>query len=154
MKKIVVAAVCALSLSLTLAASESVTAGWLVSRLAAARGLEATSPEVASASLAGTGVRIPADLRLDQTLTEASVVRIAASFGIPLTTQRPDAAFTRAQAEAFLSTLGSDLAAKRGPVVGTNDVGGLPNPNSDNGKGKKKGHNRSASEPLAGPTGR
>lgn len=153
MKKIVGTLVMMLCASVALAATEPVSGGWLVSRLAAARGLDASSPESASAALARAGVRIPEDVRLDRTLTESDVVRIASSFGVRLTTQRPAAAFTRAQAEAFLTALGSDLAGDRGPAAGTHDSGGVPNPNSDNGKGKKKGHNRSASEPIAAPFG-
>jgi len=126
-------------------ADESVTVGWFVQHIAMSRQLPADSPERAVRELKASGVEL-GNLDFTRRLTEADIVFVGRALGVSVTTQNPAAVSDRRQAEAFLVAfgpeIGSDSSAK------TRDEGGDPNPASDNGKGKKKEHNKCTNEPL------
>jgi hypothetical protein len=126
---------------------DGATVGWFVQEVAKTRGLTASSEAGAVAALKGNGVVLPV-LDLSKPLTEGDVVAIGRSVGVTTTSKSPDAPFTRTRAQAFLSTFGSEIAGSGDDSATPRDIGGSPNDASNNGKGKKKGHNKSSSEPL------
>ncbi|HJQ98727.1 MAG TPA: hypothetical protein VJ826_10475 [Candidatus Polarisedimenticolaceae bacterium] len=132
---------------LALAKDDSATVGWFVSEVAKARGLTVATESEAISALKGSGVVLPA-LDLGKTLTEGDVVAIGHAVGVTTTSKTPNAPFTRTRAQAFLSTFGSEIAGRGDDSATPRDIGGSPNDASNNGKGKKKGHNKSSSEPL------
>lgn len=128
------------------AASPAVTIGSFLEKIAAARHLPAATAQDAVRSLRNAGVAIP-NLDVNATLTEGSVVAIGNALGVTVTTRSPEAPFDQAHVDSFLQAFGPQIGGSDTPS--TRDQGGSPNPNSDNGKGKKKGHNKSTSEPGA-----
>jgi len=66
--------------------------------------------------------------------------------GVTVTTEKPSQLISESQMNTFMSSFGSQLGASavRGGTFETNT---LP-PQSGNGKGKKKGHHKSTSEPI------
>ena len=144
---IATASVIALTLALSGAvwAGEGATVGWFLQRIAAARNLQATTPAQAERELNLSGVRL-SKLDLDKALTEGDIVSVGNALGIKVTTQNPTALSDRKQAESFVVAFGPELGTSGSAK--TRDAGGVPNDASDNGKGKKKGHNKSTGEPL------
>ena len=144
---IAVASVIALTLALSGAvwAGEGTTVGWFLQRIAAARNLQATTPAQAERDLRASGVGL-SKLDLDKPLTEGDIVIVGQSLGINVTTQNPTALSDRRQAESFIVAFGPEVGTSGSAK--TRDAGGVPNDASDNGKGKKKGHNKSTGEPL------
>lgn len=128
------------------------TVGGFYVEIAKLRNLGAADAVSAESSLRAAGFNLPA-LALGKNLTERDVVSISRTLGLSVTTTHPDAAVDEGRMNQFVSGLGTQLGA---PVIGigrpapggsgptTND---LP-PQSDNGKGKKKGHNKSTAEPI------
>jgi hypothetical protein len=129
------------------AKDDGATVGWFVGEVAKARGLTVSSEAGAASALKKSGVDLPA-LDLAKPLTEGDVVAIGRSVGVTTTSKTPDAPFTRTRAQAFLSTFGSEITGRGDGSATPQDIGGSPNDASNNGKGKKKGHNKSSSEPL------
>jgi hypothetical protein len=129
------------------AKDDGATVGWFVGEVAKVRGLTASTEAEAVTALKGSGVALPA-LDLGKTLTEGDVVAIGRAVGVNTTSQNPTAAFSRTRAQTFLSTFGSEIAGQGDGSATPRDIGGSPNDASNNGKGKKKGHNKSSSEPL------
>ena len=126
---------------------EKATAGWFLKEIATARGLSAPTEAEAAQVLKAAGIAVPS---LDPAgeLTEKDAVAIGNALGFKTTTQYPDATLSRARANALLVSFQADVTGSEDSSASTRDAGGQPNPNSDNGKGKKKGHNKSPSEPL------
>lgn len=124
--------------------SETVTVGWFLHQVAVARQIPSSSEHDAWAALRGAGIELP---RMDaaKVLTEGDVVEIGRSLGLNVDSSTPSAPFDRIRAQAFAETVvpGTGVDAPS-----TRDSGGTPNDASNNGKGKKKGHNKSSSEPL------
>jgi len=71
-----------------------------------------------------------------RTLTERDVVRVCTAAGAPVTTTQPEAIFSRLEMDGLLSVL-----------PGLVKPAEQPNPGTNNGRGKKKGHYKSPSEP-------
>jgi len=91
----------------TLAAD--VTVGQFVQELARAKKLNATDAQVAADSLRTVGVRLPADLRLSERLTEADVVRISRAAGLLVSTTNPASPFDEEQMDQFFVIFGAEL---------------------------------------------
>lgn len=126
---------------------EAPTVGWFLKEIASARGLAAPTDAGAADVLKASGVAVPS-LDPSKTLTEGDVVAIGRSVGFTATTQNPAAPFTKSRAQSLLTTFQSEIGGSRDGANRPQDEGGIPNENSNNGKGKKKGHNKSPSEPL------
>ena len=145
----VIAVACVIALTLVLAgagwAGEGATVGWFLQRIAAARNLPATTPTQAERELRESGVQF-ATLDLNKPLTEGDIVRVGQSLGIKVTTQNPTSLSDQKQAQSFIVAFGPEVGTSG--AAKTRDAGGVPNDASDNGKGKKKGHNKSTGEPL------
>jgi hypothetical protein len=128
------------------------TVGSFVIKLAKARNLAATDARIATDSLRGVGMRLPASLDHSKQLTEGEVARIARMMGINVSTSTPDDSFSSEQVDRFFVSFGSDLG---GSTVTTNggdgdDDGPAFNPYSKGkggSKGKKKGHDFTPTEP-------
>ena len=129
------------------AKDDSATVGWFVGEVAKVRGLTVSTESEAVSALKASGVVLPS-LDLGKTLTEGDVVAIGHAVGVTTTSKNPNAPFTRTRAQTFLSTFGSEIAGRGDEPATSRDIGGTPNDASNNGKGKKKGHNKSSSEPL------
>ena len=131
------------------AKDDSATVGWLLREIAIARGLSAPTEAGAARALGAAGVSIPS-LDPAKSLTEQDVVAIAKSFGIDAKTRNPNAPFTKSRGHAFLATFGNEIGSAGDDQGVTRQGGGNGNgpPFDPFSKGKKKGHNRSESDPL------
>jgi hypothetical protein len=70
--------------------------------------------------------------------------------GIAVTTQRPAELISESQLNTYMASFGSQLSTPKAGTATpyeTFSQGGTDPGNSGNGKGKKKGHNKSTSEP-------
>ena len=154
-----VAAALLVGTSVTLAAQDdSATVGWLLREIAITRGLSAPTEAGAAQVLKAAGVALPS-LDPAKSLTEQDVVAIAKSFGIDAKTRNPNAPFTKSRGRLFLSAFGNEIGSVGDQGVtrqgGGNGNGTGPGNGNGNGppfdpfsKGKKKGHNKSTSEPI------
>jgi hypothetical protein len=131
----------------------NVTVGRFYTELAKAKHLGAVDATSAEANLRSAGFRLPS-LSLDKTLTEGDVAAISTSLGLSVTTTRPTAVVSDSQMGQFVGSYGTQLGGTSfkldpktpGTGITPDDVIGDPG-NSGNGKGNKKGHNKSTSEP-------
>jgi len=132
------------------AASQKVTVGDLVVKIADAKGLRAADSTTAEAALRQAGYDLP---RIDRskTLTEGDVAAIANSVGLRVASSNPTSAFTGSQVDRFLTSMGTQLSATRASAgtIGSNDrVGSVDTlSGSGSGKGKKKPHSKSPKKP-------
>ena len=146
---IAVAVVIAVALAMPAVAKDA-TVGGFVTGLANAKGLNATSPQIAADSLANVGVRIPSGINFSKRLTEADVAQLSRLAGVNVTTTSPDRVFSDGQVSQFFQTFAGELG--RGGKVGgeeadTRKVDFDPYSKGKGGsKGKKKGH-RSPTDP-------
>lgn len=125
-----------------------VTVGRFYAELAAAKQLNHGDAASADASLHAAGFNMPV-LELDKALTEGDVVSIARALGLKVTTSRPASPLTEAQMTQFVATIVAPMSRDGAqPPIQGGGTGGIDPGNSGNGKGKKKGHNKSGSEPL------
>jgi len=122
----------------------NVSVGRFYTELAQAKHLVSVDAASAEANLRGAGFNLP-KLALDKSLTEGDMTAISNSLGLTVTTQKPSQLISESQMSTFMSSFGSQLGAKGG---GTGfETQTLP-PQSGSGKGKKKGHHKSTTEPL------
>jgi hypothetical protein len=126
------------------ALAKSATVGDFLVEIAKAKSLTAADPASARAALTASGVVLP-PLALDKALTEGDVVQIGGAMGVPVTTSNPTAAFDSSQIGGFISTFGRTLTDVGNEPQAPND---FPNPGTDKGRGKKKGHHKSPSDPV------
>jgi hypothetical protein len=124
-----------------------VTVGQFYAELAQAKHLVSVDAASAEASLRSAGFNLP-KLALGKNLTEGDLTSISTALGIAVTTQSPTDPISVTQLNTYMGSFGSQIGA---PKAGTTpretySQGGDPG-QSGNGKGKKKGHNRSQSEP-------
>lgn len=142
-------AVLAVAAAVVPAFAGNVTVGRFYTEIAKAKQLGAVDAPSAEASLRAAGFRLP-ELALGKSLTEGDVTSISTALGLNVTTSRPAETVNESQMNQFVSSFSAQLGAK-GSQVGTPYTtfsnGGDPG-NSGNGKGKKKGHNKSTSEPI------
>jgi len=143
-----------LALTLPATASDETNVGSLVQRLAQAKNVDATDARIAVDSLRDVGVELPADLDLAARLTEGEVARISRSIGLNVSTNRPEALFSKNQLDRFFESFQVELALRSDTPAG----GGL-RPNAEGRsfdpftkgkggmKGKKKGHGSAPTEP-------
>lgn len=144
-------AVLAVGTVLAPAFAGNVTVGRFYTELAQAKHLVSVDAASAEANLRGAGFNLP-KLALDKSLTEGDMTAISNALGVAVTTQRPSQQISETQMNTFMSSFNSQLSAPsvRGGVSSpyqTNSQGGDPG-NSGNGKGLKKGHHKSTSEPI------
>lgn len=127
--------------------ASQVTVGQFLVEIAKAKRVAVSDGASAEQSLRSMGIALPS-VDLKKGLTESDVTAIASAMGVRVTTTRPDAPFNENQVSSFIQSFGSELSPGSPEAPATpNSQGGSPG-NSDNGKGKKKGHNKSASEPI------
>ena len=126
------------------ALAKSATVGDFLVEIAKAKSLSASDPVSARAALTSAGVALP-PLALDKALTEGDVVQIGGALGVPVTTSSPSTPFDSGQVDGFISTFGKKLAS---PGDQTQSPADFPNPGTDKGRGKKKGHHKSPSDPV------
>ncbi|HEX5045301.1 MAG TPA: hypothetical protein VFV75_20565 [Candidatus Polarisedimenticolaceae bacterium] len=124
--------------------AKSATVGDFLVAIARAKSLSVADSASARASLMASGVVLP-PLALDKGLTEGDVVSIGGAVGVPVTTQNPSATFDTANIDSFISTFGKKLASSGGD---TQSPLGFPNPGTEKGRGKKKGHHKSPADPI------
>jgi hypothetical protein len=128
----------------------NVTVGNFYTELAQAKHLVSVDAASAEANLRGAGFNLP-KLGLGKSLTEGDVTSIATSLGLAVTTERPSQLISESQMNTFMASFSSQISAPKAPGGGsfqTDSQGGTDPGNSGNGRGKKKGHNKSTSEPL------
>jgi hypothetical protein len=126
----------------------NVTVGKFYTELAQAKHLVAVDGAAAETSLRGAGYNLP-QLELGKSLTEGDMTSISNALGITVTTQRPNELISESQLNTFMASFSTQLGSTKTAVTNpyqTYSQGGDPG-NSGNGKGKKKGHNKSTSEP-------
>jgi hypothetical protein len=135
----------------TFAASQRVTVGDLVTKIADAKGLRAVDSTTAEAALRQAGYDLP---RIDRSkvLTEGDVAAIANSVGLNVASSNPTSSFSPTQVDRFLTSMGSELSATRSAIgateVDSNDRSGVDTmSHSGSGKGKKKPHSKSPKKP-------
>ena len=140
-------AVLAVGTVLAPAFAGNVTVGRFYTQLAQAKRLVSLDAASAEASLRGAGYGLP-KLALDKSLTEGDMTAISNALGVAVTTQKPSQLISETQLNTFMASFGSQLRAPalRGdsPAEPYNHAG---QGDSDNGKGLKKGHHKSTSEP-------
>jgi hypothetical protein len=140
--------VLATAVAATVAFSGNVTVGSFYTQLAQAKHLVSVDAASAEANLRGAGFNLPR-LALDKSLTEGDMTSISNALGVAVTTQRPSQSISESQMNTFMASFGSQISAptiRSGSAFQTESQGGDPG-NSGNGKGKKKGHHKSTSEP-------
>lgn len=129
-----------------------VTVGRFYTELAKAKHMTTVDASSAEANLRAAGFRLPS-LALDKSLTEGDVTAISNALGISVSSSRPTQLISESQMNQFVSSFGSQIGSPSLQIgtgnnsIGTDSTGGDPG-NSGNGKGKKKGHNKSTSEPI------
>lgn len=124
-----------------------VTVGRFYTELAKAKHLGAVDAVSAEAGLRAAGYDLPR-LTLSKDLTEGDVTAISNAMGLSVTTTHPASTITETQMNQFISSFSPELGVSSGSgSQSTRSQGGDPG-NSGNGKGKKKGHNKSPSEPI------
>ena len=125
----------------------NVTVGKFYTELAQAKHFVSVDAASAEANLRGAGFNLP-QLALGKSLTEGDMTSISNALGITVTTQKPAELISESQLNTYMASFGSQLGAPtvKGTGPTTDSQGGDPG-NSGNGKGKKKGHNKSTSEP-------
>ena len=138
---------------LSLTASEAVTVGEFVQKLAEAKKVESSAPQVALDALDEIGVRLPSGLDLTAGLTEGDVARISRSLGLAVSTNRPETGFSAEQVDKFFTSfrvefaLGADQdAGSRVPAAVTGRFDPYTK-GKGSGKGKRRGHDFRPTEP-------
>jgi hypothetical protein len=142
-------AVLAVGTVLAPAFAGNVTVGRFYTELAQAKHLVSADAASAEANLRGAGFNLP-KLDLSKSLTEGDMTSISNALGIAVTTQRPTALITESQLNTFMASFGSQLGVSKPGAINPSQTfsqDGDPG-NSGNGKGKKKGHNKSTSDPA------
>lgn len=126
----------------------NVTVGRFYMELARAKRVVAVDGVSAEAGLRAAGVVLP-KLDLGKDLTEGDVTAISNAIGIRVTSTRPTQLVSESQMNTFMSSFGGQMGA--GAIqVGDERTNAPAQPLDDEhgSKGKKKGHNKSATEPL------
>jgi hypothetical protein len=124
----------------------NVTVGRFYTQLAQAKHLVSVDAASAEANLRGAGFNLPR-LALDKSLTEGDMTSISTSLGLAVTTERPTQLISESQLNTFMASFGNQLGLQKAPAPNPFQTLDLP-PQSGNGKGKKKGHHKSTSEPI------
>jgi hypothetical protein len=124
----------------------SVTVGRFYLDLAKAKNLAAADAGAAETSLRQAGFELP-KLALDKGLTEGDLNAISNTLGLAVRTDRPSAPVSDVQLSTFMTSFGKQIAAPKIGDPGANHPTDLP-PQAGKGKGKKKGHHKSSSEPI------
>ena len=119
------------------ALARSATVGDFLVEIAKAKSLSASDPVSARTALTSAGIALP-PLALDKALTEGDVVQIGGALGVPVTTSSPSSPFDSRQIDGFISTFSKTLASGGGDTPQA--PSDFPNPGTDKGRGKKKGH--------------
>ena len=135
-------------------ASNEVTVGSFVQRLAQSKKIDSSSARLAVGALSQAGIQLPPDLELSARLTEGDVARISRALGLAVSTNRPDSGFSGEQVDKFFASFRVELALapNGGTVNGAHETraGAQFDPyvkGKGGSKGKKKGHDFTPSEP-------
>jgi hypothetical protein len=95
------------------------TIGQFLQEFARVKNLNATDARIAADSLRSAGVRLPARLDTNASLTEGAVVEIASAAGLRVSTNSPDARFDQDQVDSFFSAFGEELGGNQLEEEGT-----------------------------------
>ena len=128
----------------------NVTVGRFYTEIAKAKRIVAVDGVSAEAGLRAAGVVLP-NLNLGKDLTEGDVTAISNALGLRVTSTRPTQFVSESQMNTFISSFGPQLGASTIVVGDEGATGQAPTdlpPQAENGKGKKKGHNKSTTEPM------
>jgi hypothetical protein len=143
-----------LALTLPVPASDEITVGSFVRRIAQSKNLDAADARVAIDSLYGAGIRLPSDLELSARLTEGDVARISRALGLAVSTNRPDAGFSGEQMDRFFTSFRVELTLAADAGAGGSARGnGNAQPfdpyakGKGGSKGKKRGDGATPTEP-------
>ena len=124
----------------------NVTVGRFYTQLAQAKHLVSVDAASAEANLRGAGFNLPR-LALDKSLTEGDMTSISTALGVAVSTERPTQLISESQLNTFMASFGNQLGVQKAPGPNPFQTYDLP-PSSGKGKGKKKGHHKSTSEPI------
>jgi hypothetical protein len=124
----------------------NVTVGRFYVELAKAKNLASADAVSAEANLRHAGYALP-KLALDESLTEGDLKSISSSLGLTVKTEKPSAVVSETQLNTFMTSFSAQIAAPGIREGGPAQPQDLPS-QSGKGKGKKKGHHKSASEPI------
>jgi hypothetical protein len=145
-------AVLAVGMAVAPAFAGDVTVGHFYTEIAQAKRLVSSDSASAEANLRGAGFNLP-ELALEKSLTEGDMASISSTLGLAVTTERPSQLISESQMNTFMASFGSQIGAPKSKAgAGSfqtegDGTGGTDPGNSGNGKGQKKGHNKSRSEP-------
>jgi len=126
----------------------NITVGRFYTEIAKAKHMVVVDASSAEAGLRGAGIKLP-QLSLNKDLTEGDVTAISTALGLAVTTNRPSELVSESQMNTFMSSFGGQLGA--GTIqVGDEQTNAPAQPLDDEhgAKGKKKGHNKSTTEPM------
>jgi hypothetical protein len=149
--RIAIMAALAVAVAALPARADTVTVGRFYTEIAKAKRITAMDATSAEANLRAAGYLLP-NLAHSKTLTEGDIVSVSEALGLNVTTSRPSEAVNETQLSQFVSSFSTQLGATALKTRDTanpysiNSQGGDPG-NSGNGKGKKKGHNKSTIDP-------
>ena len=100
-------------------ASDEVTVGSFIQRLAQSKNLNSADARIAVDALGEIGIRLPPELELSAKLTEGDVARVSRALGLAVSTNRPDAAFSGEQVDRFFASFRVELAVAADASAGT-----------------------------------
>jgi hypothetical protein len=135
-----------LAVAATSALAGNVTVGSFYVELARAKSLGSVDAVSAETSLRHAGFALPT-LALDKSLTEGDLKSISSVLGLTVKTEQPSVVVSESQLKTFMTSFAGQIAAPAVRDSGAAQPQDLPI-QSGRGKGKKKGHHKSSSEPI------
>jgi hypothetical protein len=141
-----VVAVLTFGLSAASTFAGNVTVGSFYVELAKAKNLGSADAVSAEASLRQAGFALP-KLGLDKSLTEGDLKSISSVLGLAVKTEQPSMVVSESALKTYMTSFVGQIAVPRPGDGGVAQPQDLPSP-SGRGKGKKKGHHKSSSEPI------
>jgi hypothetical protein len=140
--------------TLPASASEEVTVGSFVQRLAQSKKIDSHNARLAVEALSQAGIQLPPDLELSARLTEGDVARISRALGLAVSTNRPNSGFSGEQVDKFFASFRVELALAPdgGALNGAHEAraGAQFDPytkGKGGSKGQKRGHDFTPTEP-------
>jgi hypothetical protein len=125
----------------------NVSVGRFYTELAQAKHLVSVDAASAEANLRGAGINLP-KLDLGKSLTEGDMTSISNALGLTVTTQKPSQLISESQMNTFMSSFGSQLGGSKATGINPFQLNAGSDGTPGAGKGKKKGHHKSTSEPI------
>lgn len=119
-----------------------VTVGRFYMEIARTKHLAAKDAASAESTLKSAGYALPT-LALDKSLTEGDMTSISKALGVTVTTQQPSHPISESQMNSYIASFGSGVQAPENRTESA-QMGA----SRSKGKGKKKGHHKSDSDPI------